>query len=514
MNKATPPITWAAPAAITYGTALSGTQLNATSTVAGAFVYTPASGATLAAGPQTLSVTFTPTDSVDYTPASTTVPLTVNQAAQTITFATLPASVTYGVAPLTLSASGGASGNAVTFTATDPASLNGTSLSINGAGTATVTANQAANANYSAAKQVIQTIQVNQAATTTGLTAATLTPTQTQADLLTATVTGAGTLSGSVVFAAGGTTICTSAVGGGGVATCSYVPAGTGAVSVTAQYLPDANHLASSNTLSLNVQPLYDAAITIQLASTTVVYPGATNVTVCITRATKVSPTGAVSIYDGATLLDTATVVGGGCAYWYIAPGLNAGTHSIGATYSGDKHNAPGTAAPVTLTVNPVPVNLAIACPNPTFTHGPNFQCVVTASSNAGPPLGSITYSLDNGAATAAGLSGGNATVIVVKPAVGNHTLTINYAQQTNYAAASPITQAFTVTATPSHSTTRLTAVSSTITLGQSAQLTATVTGAGPTGTVVFSAGGVTLCTSTLVSGAATCTSHQPSLAA
>ena len=42
--KATPTITWAAPADITYGTALSATQLNATATVPGTFVYTPAAG--------------------------------------------------------------------------------------------------------------------------------------------------------------------------------------------------------------------------------------------------------------------------------------------------------------------------------------------------------------------------------------------------------------------------------------------------------------------------------------
>ena len=70
-TKATPTITWATPASITYGTALSATQLNATATVPGTFVYTPAAGTVLTAGAaQTLSVTFTPTDTVDYTPAT------------------------------------------------------------------------------------------------------------------------------------------------------------------------------------------------------------------------------------------------------------------------------------------------------------------------------------------------------------------------------------------------------------------------------------------------------------
>ena len=81
INQATPTITWATPAAITYGTALSAAQLDASSTVAGTFAYTPTSGTVLGAGSQTLSVTFTPTDTTDYTTATATVTLTVNSAA-------------------------------------------------------------------------------------------------------------------------------------------------------------------------------------------------------------------------------------------------------------------------------------------------------------------------------------------------------------------------------------------------------------------------------------------------
>ena len=67
VTQAAPVITWANPASIVYGTALSATQLNATASVAGSFAYTPAAGSIPAAGTDTLSVTFTPTDSTDYT---------------------------------------------------------------------------------------------------------------------------------------------------------------------------------------------------------------------------------------------------------------------------------------------------------------------------------------------------------------------------------------------------------------------------------------------------------------
>jgi len=81
INKATPIVTWPEPAAITAGTALTATQLNATANVgsvnvAGTFVYDPPEGTVLTAT-QTLSVAFTPADAVNYTGATDTVTITV-----------------------------------------------------------------------------------------------------------------------------------------------------------------------------------------------------------------------------------------------------------------------------------------------------------------------------------------------------------------------------------------------------------------------------------------------------
>src|SRR5205814_539251 len=97
-SQTIPTITWAAPAAITYGTALSGTQLNATASVPGTFAYTPAAGTVLNTGAgQTLSTTFTPTNTTSYAPASATVTITVLPATPTITWPT-PADLVYGTA--------------------------------------------------------------------------------------------------------------------------------------------------------------------------------------------------------------------------------------------------------------------------------------------------------------------------------------------------------------------------------------------------------------------------------
>lgn len=85
-QKKTATIVWPTPAAITTATALSGTQLDATAVyagaaVAGTFVYTPAAGATLAAGTHTLSVAFTPSNPALYNNSTGAVIITVNAAA-------------------------------------------------------------------------------------------------------------------------------------------------------------------------------------------------------------------------------------------------------------------------------------------------------------------------------------------------------------------------------------------------------------------------------------------------
>lgn len=97
VSKADPVITWAKPTAITYGTALDGTQLNASADVAGDFSYSPVSGTVLDAGDHTLSVTFTPTDGTDYNTATKQVSLTVGQVEPVVNWAA-PADITYGTA--------------------------------------------------------------------------------------------------------------------------------------------------------------------------------------------------------------------------------------------------------------------------------------------------------------------------------------------------------------------------------------------------------------------------------
>jgi MBG domain/Bacterial Ig-like domain (group 3)/Putative Ig domain len=117
-------VTWATPAAITAGTPLSSTQLNAVGNTAGTYVYTlsstsgtvVSSGTVLPAGVNTLWVTFTASDSDSYPGTATaSVTLTVNSTTASVGN---PAPVSLGSEPV-----GSSTTQSVTFTFTGAGSI-------------------------------------------------------------------------------------------------------------------------------------------------------------------------------------------------------------------------------------------------------------------------------------------------------------------------------------------------------------------------------------------------------
>jgi len=73
-------ITWSSPDNITYGTRLGDTQLSATPSVHGKFVYSPLEGHLLSAGTHRLHVDFIPDDIENYKTASKNVMINVLRA--------------------------------------------------------------------------------------------------------------------------------------------------------------------------------------------------------------------------------------------------------------------------------------------------------------------------------------------------------------------------------------------------------------------------------------------------
>jgi RHS repeat-associated protein len=231
ITRATPTINWAPPAAVTYGTPLSATQLNATASVAGTLVYSPASGTVLTAGTQTLSVTFTPTDTTDYSTATGTVTQMVSPASPTLIFTAI-ATKTYGVSSFTVSASSASTG-AITYSVNSgPATISGSTVTITGAGTVVLGASQAATTNYTAAtastsftvSPATPTLSFTAiAAKTYGVSPFTVSASSASTGAITYSVTsGPATISGSTVTITGAGTVV---LGASQAATTNYTAA-------------------------------------------------------------------------------------------------------------------------------------------------------------------------------------------------------------------------------------------------------------------------------------------------
>jgi YVTN family beta-propeller protein len=93
VKQATPVINWPTPAAIMYPAPLTSTQLNATASVPGTFVYSPPAGTVLGVGTHVLHVTFTPADLKHYVETYASVVINVHfqgslslTSGQTVTF--------------------------------------------------------------------------------------------------------------------------------------------------------------------------------------------------------------------------------------------------------------------------------------------------------------------------------------------------------------------------------------------------------------------------------------------
>jgi sugar lactone lactonase YvrE len=350
-----PTLNWTTPAAITYGTPLSATQLDATDTIPGTYVYTPVAGTVLNAGPQSLSVTFTAADYKDFpTPQSTGVTLMVNPAGQAITFTmNAPSSAAYN-SHFTVAASGGASGNPVVFTSSGSCSNAGATYTMtSGTGTCTVIANQAASSNYSAAPQVTQSVN----ATMAGGSSISVTVTvgsnsiyPKQSDPLTATVTvvgGGGAPQGAgetVTFYAGATPIGTgtlSTVDANDSSTTISIAGSqlvAGANSITAVYVGDADY-SSSTSLPVTVTLLSPFA---NFAATSV-GTAATSQTLTYTFSAPTTLTSLNVLTSGASGLDYtnnsgtcaagAYTAGQNCtvvaAFMPTAPGARAGAATL-----------------------------------------------------------------------------------------------------------------------------------------------------------------------------------------
>jgi hypothetical protein len=275
--------------------------------------------------------------------------LTITINSQTITFPAVPTSVTYGVAPITLSATA-SSGLAVTYSVSGPATLTGSTLTITGAGTVVVTAAQAGNIDYSAATSVSQTVTVSKASLS--LTAANASRVYGAANpSLTGTLTGVVN-SDNITATYATTATTTSAVG-------TYP--------ITPTLVDPANRLVNYNVTNTAGTLTVTAASTTTLLTLSAVQILANT---AVTLTATVSPsaaTGTVTFYSGTNSIGAGTITAGIATL--TVSNLAVGSYSLtasfptGGNYTGSTSSAAALSvvAPVTLGLSPTSLSLAAA---------------------------------------------------------------------------------------------------------------------------------------------------------
>jgi hypothetical protein len=387
-----PTLAWATPAAIIYGTPLSATQLDATDTIPGTYVYTPAAGSVLNAGTPTLSVTFKAADYTDFpTPQTTTVPLQVNKAATSIAVTSVsPASEVYGqdaqvtiTAVLSWAGSGTAptasavtiSGNVLssTFGTTSCGAPSGTTMTctntytptvLDAQGTYTMSAAFSGDTNYTGSTSPqTNNFSITQASAAVTVGTSVNPSVFGQSVTFTATINGqyglvkgrdgvvlsrvlikgrpqpldiTGTVTWSSNTGCGTTSVTT---GNPGTATCTTSSLAVGSETITATYSGDGNHAGGTGTLSPN-QQVNQASANALVGSTLnpSTYGQAVSFSANVTAVSPGagSPTGTVQFAIDSVNFGSPVTLSAGSASSGSISTLTVATHTVTATYSGD----------------------------------------------------------------------------------------------------------------------------------------------------------------------------------
>ena len=398
-----------------------------------------------------------------------------------------------------------------TLNSSGVATLTTTSLA---AGTYSLTAQYAGNANFLASTSAAVSVTVSGQATTTSLTASPNPVATGQTLTLTATVQGTSSTvpGGAVSFMNGSTLLGTATLNPSGVATLTTTSLATGTYSLTAQYSGNANFLASTSA-GVSVTVNGQATTTSLTASPNPVASGQTlTLTATVQGTGSTVPGGTVNFLSGSTPLGTAPVNSSGVATLTITT-LAVGTYSLTAQYSGNANFLSSTSAGVSVTVNGQATTTSLtASPNPVATGQTLTLTAAVHGTGSTAPGGTVSFlSGSTLLGTATLNSSGVATLTNSSLGAGNYSLTAQYSG--NASSLSSSSAAVSVTVNSQATTTSLTASPNPVATGQTLTLTAAVQGTGstaPGGTISFLSGSTLLGTAALnSSGVATLTNSS-----
>jgi RHS repeat-associated protein len=342
-------------------------------------------------------------------------------------------------------------------------------------------------------------ITANKGSSTTALTSSVNPSLVGGSTTLSATVTGS-IVSGSVTFKDGATTLGTGTIASG-VATYATTALTAGAHSLTAVYAGDANNNPSTSSVLTQTVNATGAAT----ASTTTLSSAANPVTVGVPVLLSVSvtgnaPTGTVSFYSSGSVFGGAVALSGTGntrTATLSYPFVYAGSKSLTAVYSGDATNLTSTSAAVAITANKgSPTTALSSSVNPSLVGG---STTLSATVTGSIVSGSVTFK--DGATTlgTGTIASGVATYATTALTSGAHSLTAVYAGDANNNTSTSTVLTQTVNA--ALGSINLAATPNPVIAGQSATLTATLTGNNPTGSVTFKDGATTLAPAVTLSG-------------
>lgn len=154
------------------------------------------------------------------------------------------------------------------------------------------------------------------------------------------------------------------------------------------------------------------------------------------------TPTGTVNFYDGATQIGSASLstVGGHQQAVISTSTLAMGPHSITAVYTGDGNFNGGTSPAITETISQAASTTTLTSSTNAVAAGGSitFTAVVAAATGVGTPTGTVNFFDDGaqiGSASLATVGGQQKAVLTTSAvAIGNRSITANYAGDTNFA--------------------------------------------------------------------------------
>ena len=299
-----------------------------------------------------------------------------------------------------------------------------------------------------------------------------------------------GLPTGDVTFTANNviTTVPLDTLGKAALVTAA-LPAGTH--TITAAYAGDAVFLASTGSTTQTVNKAATATVLVSSRN-----PSTVGNTVTFTATVSPSTaTGAVTFaVDGGTT--TVPLVAGLASY--STSGLGTGGHVVGASYGGDPAFLASSSPTLTQTVGAAlraTTTVVTGNRNPSANLGQNitFTATVMPATGTGTPTGTVQFTIDGvnvGGVLTMNVQG-RATYSTAALSAGSHNVIATYSGSAIFSGGG--SAAFVQVVRQAASTTVLTTNRAPSVSGQTVTLTARVTPAGATGTVLFRLDGATV---------------------